>query len=163
MKSADKRAQAFEAILSLLLAEGLENTGIRKLAKAGGISDRMLIYYFGSKDALMAEALTQLTERTTIGLNLLVGEGQHEAAHLIEVIEGALAIPQFDEAMRLFVEVAARAGRGIEPYRTVARDIIDAWEAWLTERLLQVPGGPTPHDLLVQIEGEVLVRLIRTD
>lgn len=46
MPAESKKSDALEAISALLLAEGLEQTGIRRLAKAAGISDRMLIYYF---------------------------------------------------------------------------------------------------------------------
>lgn len=37
-----------------VLRHGLGSASLRPLAKAAGTSDRMLIYHFGSKDALVA-------------------------------------------------------------------------------------------------------------
>ncbi|MCB0035085.1 MAG: helix-turn-helix transcriptional regulator, partial [Anaerolineales bacterium] len=54
-KAEIKKQLAVERIANHLLAEGLNKTGLRLLAEVAGTSDRMLIYYFGSKDALLDE------------------------------------------------------------------------------------------------------------
>ena len=52
-----QRAEATEAIADHLLKEGLARTGVRQLAAAAGISDRMLLYYFKNKDEVMLSEL----------------------------------------------------------------------------------------------------------
>jgi AcrR family transcriptional regulator len=160
MSAKDKKDAALEAILDHLLEKGLEDTGIRSLARSAGISDRMLIYYFGSKEALITEALDALSERTSLGLAMLIDDGRHDADAIMAVLDGAMEIPQFENAMKLFLEVAARGARGIEPYRSSARTTIAFWMAWLEDRLEEVPGGPTPYEHLVNVEGRILLSLI---
>lgn len=162
MKIDDKKEAALEAILTHFLENGLENSGIRTLAKSAGISDRMLIYYFASKDGLIRDVLDAMSLQTSEGLNLLIGEGQHGAEEILTTLEAAMAIPEFDNAMRLFLEVSARAARGIEPYRTAGQATIEFWSKWVTARLKVVSHGPSPEELLVEIEGRILLHLIRT-
>lgn len=159
-RKGDKKAAALEAILDHLLARGLEDAGIRSLAKSAGISDRMLIYYFGSKNGLISDALDVLSERTSAGLSMLIADGRHEAEAIMAVLDAAMDIPEFENAMKLFLEVAARGARGIEPYRTSAKTTIDFWLKWLEERLKPVPGGPSPYEHLVGVEGRIMLRLI---
>lgn len=160
MAAQDKKKKALEAILDHLLSQGLENTGIRALAKSAGTSDRMLIYYFGSKDALIREALDAMSVRTSEGLNLLIGEGQHDADAILAILEGAMAIPEFENAMKLFLEVAARGARGIEPYRTASKATARFWLEWLQSRLKVTKSGPNADELLVTVEGRILLYLI---
>lgn len=160
MSTEDKKAAALEAILDHLLAKGLEDAGIRALARSAGISDRMLIYYFGSKDALMADVFEALSVRTSGGLKMLLPKGQHEESAILAVLDGAFAIPEFADAMRLFLEVAARASRGIEPYRASARETVAFWLEWLDARLDAQPDGRSAAELLVEIEGRILLKLI---
>ena len=61
-KGRRQRAHALEQVIAYLLSEGLEETGLRRLAQAAGTSDRMLIYYFGSKEALLREAFSALSD-----------------------------------------------------------------------------------------------------
>ena len=56
-----------ETLLPLLaahvMAHGLADASLRPLARAAGTSDRMLIYHFGNKDALVAALLDYLVAR----------------------------------------------------------------------------------------------------
>jgi len=155
-----KRAAVLDAVLGHLLARGLDDAGVRALAAAAGVSDRMLIYYFGDKDTLIRAALDRLTDRLSEGLEAIVGAEPADAETLIAQIDAAAAIPEFDQATRLVVEVAARAGRGIEPYRTAAKEIVARWEAWLDAHLAKTEGGPTTREVLVMIEGRLFLRVI---
>lgn len=155
-----KKQLILEAILAHLLSRGLQDSGIRTLAKQADISDRMLIYYFGSKDALLSEALTLMTDRTAEGLNLLVGEGRHDAQTILHTLDQAGDIPEFEDAMRLFLEVSALAARGVEPYRSAAKSIVAYWRKWLVDRLHESDDSPSAEELLDTIEGRILLRLV---
>ncbi len=160
MATQPKKELIIEAVLDYLLSHGLQDSGIRTLAKHADISDRMLIYYYGNKDALLAEALSMLTDRTADGLNLLVGEGLHDAEAILQTLDQAGDIPEFEDAMRLFLEVIAMAARGIEPYRSAAKNIVAYWRTWLSERLAESEDGPSADELLDIIEGRILLRLV---
>ncbi|MDX2704250.1 TetR/AcrR family transcriptional regulator [Streptomyces sp. PA03-6a] len=54
---ADKRRELLDRVREYVVAHGLADLSLRPMAKALGTSDRMLLYYFGSKERLVAEAL----------------------------------------------------------------------------------------------------------
>ena len=52
----ERRTEFLEICFDTFCENGLENTGMKKLADACGVTNGTLIYYFGSKDALIIEA-----------------------------------------------------------------------------------------------------------
>ncbi len=59
----DKRALILDKLADHVLAHGLSASSLRPLAKAAGTSDRMLIYYFADKSALIAAVLQHIAGR----------------------------------------------------------------------------------------------------
>ncbi|MFE4961231.1 TetR family transcriptional regulator [Streptomyces sp. NPDC056653] len=59
-RSADpaKRADLLRRVRSYVLRNGLASLSLRPLARELGTSDRMLLYYFGTKERMVAEALS---------------------------------------------------------------------------------------------------------
>src|SRR5215831_15721553 len=64
-RSADPaiRAKLLEQIVDYILKRGLTDLTLRPLAAALDTSPRMLLYFFGSKEQLITEALTQARTR----------------------------------------------------------------------------------------------------
>ena len=56
--SPERRAKLLEKVVDYLLRHGLVDLSLRPLAAALRTSPRMLLYFFGSKEQLLAEALT---------------------------------------------------------------------------------------------------------
>src|SRR5437588_12550023 len=54
---ADRKSELLALIADYMLENGLAELSLRPLAEALGTSPRMLIYYFGSKETLVSEAL----------------------------------------------------------------------------------------------------------
>lgn len=52
----ERRTEFLEICFDTFCAYGLENTGMKKLSEACGVTNGTLIYYFGSKDNLIVEA-----------------------------------------------------------------------------------------------------------
>ena len=50
-----KREEIVQRVAQHLVAKGFQDSGIRALAASAGISDRMLMYYFDSKDELITQ------------------------------------------------------------------------------------------------------------
>ncbi len=57
------RQRYLEAVVELMVDEGRVDQTLEALAAAAGTSDRMLVYYFETRDALAAEAVRLLRER----------------------------------------------------------------------------------------------------
>ncbi len=74
-----------------------------------------------------------------------------------------MALPEFRQAMMLFIEVTGYAIRGIEPHRTAAQEITSFWMNWLDERLVDTPEGFTPKDALALIDGHIVLKLLSQD
>jgi AcrR family transcriptional regulator len=54
MASDDRLSLLLDRLADYVLAHGLTASSLRPLARAAGTSDRMLLYYFADKDAVMA-------------------------------------------------------------------------------------------------------------
>ncbi|MFL5797799.1 MAG: TetR/AcrR family transcriptional regulator [Actinomycetota bacterium] len=58
-----RRVQILEAAVDVMAARGLAETRISDIAERTGTSPALVVYYFGTKDRLLAEALTYSEER----------------------------------------------------------------------------------------------------
>ena len=83
VKVVERRAELLEKIVDVLLAEGISELSLRPLAKSVGTSARLLIYHFGSKEKLLADALEQVRQRVEASLRSLAAK------------EGALSLDEF--------------------------------------------------------------------
>ena len=59
----DRPDALLDSIVAYLTAHGVADVSLRPLARAVHSSPRVLLYYFGSKEALVARALSRLRER----------------------------------------------------------------------------------------------------
>jgi AcrR family transcriptional regulator len=163
----DKKPLSRETLLPLLaahvLAHGLGQASLRPLAKAAGTSDRMLIYHFGSKDALIADLLGHIAEIYAAALDAAMGE--HRAGSRSELVARIMAqgeASMMQPFLALWWEIVAGAARGVESYRTAASAMMDKLLGWLET---QMPfGDPDPAGgarfLLTLIEGTLMLRAI---
>ncbi len=159
----DRRRVALAGeIAGLVLRDGLDDMGLRGLATRLGTSDRMLLYYFGSKDRLVEEALGQVSARLAV---LLSAHGRRERVSpgrfLAEVLAlaGDAGVAPFN---RLWTEVIARGARGERPYDRVAAKAVQSWMEWIDSRLAPPVGGTVPGRaaaLLSIVEGVTLLEV----
>ena len=156
MTSDDRRAAMLDALADHVLAHGLTGSSLRPLAKAAGISDRMLLYYFPDKAAVVAATLEVIAARLTGLMAERTGAGRLP----LDALRRELASFLFDDRlwpyMRLWLEVASRATRD-QFYRAVGERIGRGFLAW---GAAQLEGGD-PKDaarLLVTIEGMLVLK-----
>ena len=62
-KNDTRRAEIIQRLTDYVLTEGLSAASLRPLAKAAGISDRMLLYYFADKAVMMTATLGVIAMR----------------------------------------------------------------------------------------------------
>lgn len=157
-----------ENLLPLLaqhvLAHGLGDASLRPLAKAAGTSDRMLLYHFGTKEALIIALLGYLAQSYAASIDAAMAEEGRAVTRgqaLARILKHARS-----DAMRPFMqvwwEIVAGAARGLPGYQPAAHAMMAELLGWLEG---QMPAGdPDPAGgaryLLTLIEGTLMLAAI---
>lgn len=132
----DKREQAIKSLAKYILKVGLSNTSLRQLADAAGVSDRMLLYYFENKSEILTEVLLHISAELASHLNASIPETEKlTPAKLLELGARLTSSPELQPYMHVSIEIAAAAGRGEEPYASVAKQMINGFLSWTEARL----------------------------
>lgn len=160
-KTQKKRREIIGTTLDHLVREGFRNSGIRALAKSVGISDRMLIHYFGTKEELIKAALLALAEGFTASLDAALPAKTTSGKKIVAAMVRSALEAEGRPALELWLEVVGLAVRGDEPYQSVARLFLDQWEQWITDKL-PADQKHRASDILARIEGEVMLKLLRS-
>jgi AcrR family transcriptional regulator len=115
--SIERRAQILEAAARTISRRGLPDTRVADIASAAGTSPALILYYFASKDRLLAEALTYAEERFYARVSEDVAEIPSARERLIHVIElscssdGDTWADDFRGETLLWLELWARSPR----------------------------------------------------
>lgn len=160
-KVEQKKQRAIESVAQFILINGLSKIGLRTLAQAAETSDRMLIYYFGSKNELLNQALSYIASGLTEQLDSMLGTHQRPAEKLLEELMLATHNDAFDPIVRLWFELIGLAARGKEPYVSNAQALADSWVNWLTSRVEQAKANEI-QDMFALVEGRLMLKLIQS-
>ena len=155
----DKRTRFRDSVAAHLLTNGLGDSGIRSLARAAGTSDRMLIYYFVTKEDLLRQALGLIVANLSAQLDELIGSHRKSRTRLLEELSTACADPAFFPVMQLWFEIVGLAARDVAPYKEVSQEIAREFIAWIEQHLSSKQPGDAA-DLFAHLEGRVLLRVI---
>lgn len=154
-----KKAQIIQLITQYLIEDGLSDIGLRKLAAVAGTSDRMLIYYFETKDALIGEVLHAIASGFVGQLDLLLGQHQRSRGVLLNELLALSSTPQFYAVIQLWFEVVGLAARRQEPFLSNAMVIAANWLRWIESRMTDAQ----PNDaiaLFAELEGRLMLKLL---
>ncbi|MEZ4657410.1 MAG: TetR/AcrR family transcriptional regulator [Caldilineaceae bacterium] len=154
-----KKAQIIQAITQYFIEYGLAELGLRKLAEVAGTSDRMLIYYFETKDALVGAVLHSIASGLAEQLDLLLGQHTRTRDVLLNELLILSNTPQFYAVVQLWFEVVGLAARGQEPFLSNATEIAANWLQWIESRI----ADPQPTDasaLFAELEGRLMLKLL---
>ncbi len=157
-----RRHELTDAIASIVLEHGLDALALRGLASRLSTSGRMLLYYFGSKDALVRAVLARISERMAV-LQEAAASGVRESAgtFLGHMMQAGLD-PATAPFLRVWTEVIVRASRDEAPYREVADVTVGAWLAWIAGRLLPSPDNDAKAAAVLSImEGITILERAR--
>ena len=157
-----KKAQIIQRATQHMIEQGLSDVGLRTLAKVAGTSDRMLIYYFETKDALISEALHAIAENLARQLDSVLGQHQRSAETLLAELLRLSHSPQFMLVIRLWFEAVGLAARGQEPYAANAAAIANNWLQWIQSRL-EHSQKEEAMALFAELEGRLMIKLIGLD
>lgn len=127
------KAEILDAALAAASEEGLSRLTFGRLARRLGISDRIVVYYFPSKDDLIGEVLVGLGARLQEALGPALTKPAGDHIEFVRAVWPTLARPEADPAFALFFEAGGLAAAGIEPYRTLSSGLMTAWVDWAAQ------------------------------
>jgi AcrR family transcriptional regulator len=130
-----RRTQMLEAAAEVIGERGLCDTRIADIAERAGLSPALVVYYFGSKERILTEALAYAEDLFYIeAFRELTGiKGASEKlVRLIELACPAAERSEIDEYWALWVELWSRALRNEEAARK--REALDQrWRSTIAE------------------------------
>lgn len=162
-KSEEKREKWLGPMAAHVLQHGMSGASLRPLAKAAGTSDRMLIYHFGNKEALIAELLTHIADTYSAMLDQAFGDERARSRRdFVERILEKTGQPMMQPFLALWWDIVSDAAHGKADHRDAAQAMMDQLLGWMEEHMPD--GDPDPAGgaryLLTLIEGTLMFRAI---
>jgi len=141
--------------------EGLSQLTFGRLAKRLGISDRIVVYYFPTKDDLITEVITSLGRQLQETLAAAFAAPAADHVALARTAWPILARPHVDPVFALFFEAAGLAVARREPYHTLVPQLIEAWIAWASALIEGTPAvrRAEAEAAVALIDGLLIMRL----
>ncbi len=147
------KEEILEGALAAAIDEGLSQLTFGRLAKRLGINDRIVVYYFPTKNDLITEVLTSMGVQLQGTLAEAFTEQAADHVALVGAAWPVLAQPDADPVFALFFEANGLAATGREPYATLVPALVEAWIEWAATF---VDGTPTQR----RTEAETAIALI---
>ncbi len=133
------RADILDGALATAFADGLSQVTFGRVAKRLGVSDRIVVYYFPSKDELVGAVLGALGARLQETLAPAFAEPAADHVAIARAAWPLLARPEADPVFALFFEANGLAAAGREPYATIVPALVDAWVTWSADHVTGTP------------------------
>ena len=142
-KTKDRHQEILDAAARVITERGLAETRISDIAQEAGVSPGLILYYFDSKDRLLAEALTYANDQFYLRMSREIrrlGSARDRLRRLVDLsVPGYLAeFGRLDE-WALWIEVWVRALRDAEMAKD--REVLD--QRWRAQIADIVRGGQT--------------------
>ena len=139
MRQRHSREQILDGALEVALADGVSQVTFGRVGRRLGISDRTVVYYFPTKEDLVADVLLAVGARlqTTLAAALTSRAPDHVA--LARSLWPLLTTSESDPVFSLFFEATGLAAAGRRPYDEVVPLLVDAWIAWAAGMLEGTP------------------------
>lgn len=127
------RQDILDGALATAFDEGLSRLSFGRVAKRMGISDRIVVYYFPTKDDLVGEVLVALGARLLVTLAPAFTSPAADHVALVRTAWPALAKADADPVFALFFEAMGLTVSGLEPYRSLVPQQVEAWIEWASQ------------------------------
>ncbi len=154
------REQMLAAAADVLADVGLAGLTFRQVAERLGTSDRMVVYYFASKDALVLAALGEHARRLGELMDDALGTRRVAPSTALALLWQALGDGAADTAFGVYVELVGLASSGRAPYPELASTVAGQWVHWLEQRVTGPPADRRDRAaaVLAQLDGLLLLR-----
>ena len=141
--SRDRHQEIVEAAARVITERGLAETRISDIAARAGVSHGLILYYFGTKDRLLAEALTFANDQFYLRMSREIRRIDSAKEQLRRLIDLSVPgyLPEYGrlDEWALWIEVWVRALRDAEMAKD--REVLD--QRWRSQIADIVRGGQT--------------------
>ncbi len=158
-KTEKRRQEIVEAAAAHLIEHGLQKSGLRAIAQSAGMSDRMIMYYFKTKDDLVAAALTMIGENLALGMEHALPQNNLSARQVLEALAVNLKSADAQAVMRLWFEIIGLAMRDQQPYSATAALLLSRSEESIRAKL-RTDQKHRAREVLASLEGEIMISLL---
>lgn len=139
VRVADERrpAELLDRIVGYLVKNGVAELSLRPLAKAVGSSPRVLLYYFGSKEKLLARALMHLRDKQRAGFSRMREAKYAQPSDACRAIWQQMSAPESEALFKLSFETYSLALRHPREFGVFLQSGIEDWLEFLSEPLMR--------------------------
>ena len=139
---------------------GLSQITYGRVAKRLGISDRIVVYYFPSKDDLISNVLVCLGRELQQNLAAAFTASQADHLALLRAAWPILARTDVDPVFALFFEATGLAAAGREPFHSLVAQLVEAWITWAAELIERPPAQrrTEAETAIAVLDGLLLLR-----
>jgi AcrR family transcriptional regulator len=156
------KAEILEGALAAALDEGLSQLTFGRLGKRLGISDRIIVYYFPTKEDLISEVVVSMGLQLQETLAAAFSSPAADYSELVRAAWPVLARPEADPIFALFFEANGLATAGRDPYRTLVPQLVELWIDWASN-FIEGSSARRRADAeaaIATIDGLLLLRLL---
>ncbi len=151
VRGGGRKEEILSAVVDYILQHGVSDLSLRPLAGATGTRARLLIYHFGSKEALIIEAMGHIQRRAQQGFLAVIGKRTPRAPGDLARRFWAWATDQKNEGIaRLFFEVHGLALQSPRRYASYAQESAVNWREMVTSALPQ-RGSPARREAIATV------------
>jgi AcrR family transcriptional regulator len=158
-KTEQRRYGIAQAAAAHLIDHGLHRSALRDIANTIGVSERMLVYYFGTKEALIRESMMIIGEQLIAGLGESLGDRKISPKVALARLKRTMSHPDVVNVIRLWFEMVGLAMRGEEPYQSSAAELMALSEQAIRQRL-ESRYQSQAVEVLHALEGWLIVQLL---
>jgi AcrR family transcriptional regulator len=159
-KDPDNRERLLEACLKAFLHAGTLDLSLDALAKTAKTSKRMLIHYFGTREALEEQAMSRLEDRLRARFRAGAFPAGTPLRTVVSVLWDQLTAPQSRGILQLTMDLTRRSWSGSARGKRFFEEQQRLWSDMLREFL---PDPVAVETLLQLFQGAALVYLVTGD
>jgi AcrR family transcriptional regulator len=154
------KSDILEGALATAFEHGLSQMTFGRVAKHLGINDRIVVYYFPTKDDLVGEVLMALGAQLQETLVPSFSSPADDHVAMVKAAWPVLARPESDAVFSLFFEANGLAAARREPYRTLVTGLVNAWIEWASGFITGAPARrrSEAEAAIAVIDGLLLLR-----
>ena len=154
------KEEILDGALTVAFDDGLSQLTYGRVAKQLGISDRIVVYYFPSKEDLIGEVLISVGIQLQQALEPAFRSPAKDHLQLVKAAWPIMARAEADAVFSLFLEATGLAAAGREPYLTLVPQLVEAWITWAADYLKGTPAQrrSEAETAIAVLDGLLLLR-----
>jgi AcrR family transcriptional regulator len=134
--------ELLDAVVTYVAKNGVAELSLRPLAKAVESSPRVLLYYFGSKEKLLAKVVERLRQRQRAGFGKMREARYDQPSDACRAIWKQMRSPESEVVFKLSFETYSFALRHPKQFAGYLNSSVEDWLEFLSEPLLRKGCSP---------------------